>query len=495
MRISDIIERDKILSGGEHAEIEFESICTSDKEIGERTVFIYIKSIKGDNLKTIRGACDKGAMAIICNEDTDTDGIGIPVLRLLDTRRELSEIYFKFYKIDTGRCRFIGITGTNGKSTTAELLKRILAYGGASVGLIGTGKIESDGRVISDPMYSMTTPDPDLLAKSIRRMQDDGCKYIIMEVSSHALALGRVSAIPFDIAVFTNISAEHLDFHGSMEEYVKTKLLLTRSAKLCIFNMDDKRVRDMYRECTAQKLGYGIVSVHDIYAHDIDMRGIDGSEYIYRDKRRIFKVKLPLIGAHNIYNSVAAISAATELGMPACIIKRAIAETRSIDGRLELIRGGGINIIIDYAHTEEAFKTVLKAIKPTVNFGQKLITVFGCGGERYKEKRAAMARCAEEHSSLVIVTEDNSRSEPAALIIEDILSGFSSPARRTVIPSRAAAIEHAVMIAEDGDTVALLGKGHERYTVDAEGYHPFDEREAVRAALLKRSEKKNENKA
>ncbi len=494
MRLSEILDENYI-SEYAAAEVELQDISSSVEETVEGTLFVHIKSIKNDNFKIISNALERKPCAIICDEDAELPETDIKVFRVKSTRRTLPFMYSRFYGIDYSKMKFTAITGTNGKSTTSEILRKILEYSGARVGYIGTGKIEIGERRLTESTYSMTTPDPRLLYSSIKEMEKEGCTHVVMEVSSHALYFEKTAAIPFELGVYTNISPEHLDFHKTLEEYKRVKLLLSRQAKKCIFNLDDNHLMQLYGDCSSEKLGYGIIRPSDIYAHDIELDGIFGSEYIYRDGKRIFKVKLHLGGAHNIYNSMAAVAAAIELKIPACIIKNAINAITKIEGRLELIRDK-INVVIDYAHTEEAFRCVLKMLKSTLICRQKLIVVFGCGGERYKEKRAVMGALAELYSDFTVVTADNSRGEPLSVIIEDILSGFRDTEKRTVITDRAAAIRHAIMLADDGDTVAVIGKGHERYNVDASGYHSFDERSIIYEALKLRAEKRAyENRA
>jgi UDP-N-acetylmuramoyl-L-alanyl-D-glutamate--2,6-diaminopimelate ligase len=379
----------------------------------------------------------------------------------------------------------VGITGTNGKTTTATILHKILLHSGVHTGFIGTGKILIGEKQISDKRYSMTTPDPHVLYKVIKEMETDGCRIIVMEVSSHALYFDKVAPIIFDIGVFTNFSSEHMDFHKNTENYFNAKLKLFTQCKNAIFNMDNKHCRTAYEKAECKKTAIGIIWDAPITAREIEMRGFSGSEYIYQDSKRIFKVKLRLGGAYNIYNSMLAIAAAIELGIAPCEAKKAVSKISEIDGRLEVVNDS-VTVIIDYAHTEDALLNVLKFIKSNINMGQKLITVFGCGGERDKTKRPKMGKIAEEISDLVIVTTDNSRHEAESEIIKDILSGFKGTAKRKVITSRTAAIEYAILSANDGDVIAVIGKGHERYNIDKFGYSDFDERTIIYNAIKRR---------
>jgi len=249
--------------------------------------------------------------------------------------------------------------------------------------------------------------------------------------------------------------------------------------------MDDPYSKRAYNDCKCEKRSIGVINPADATAREIVLKGLEGSEYIYRETKRLFKIQLSLGGAYNLYNSMVAICAALELGITPCVAKEALKSLQSIDGRLEIIRSD-VTVIIDYAHTEEAFINVLKLLNSTKNNGQKLITVFGCGGERDREKRPKIARAAELLSELVIVTSDNSRKESVDEIIDDILAGFKRTDTRKIITSRKAAIEHAILTADTGDLIAIIGKGHEKYNIDKDGYHDFDERRIIHDALAKR---------
>lgn len=467
------------------SDIEIDSIATWADDIRPRTLFVIIKSIKFDVNKIINYILSKKPSVIVCEEDVPINSEDIPILRVDNTRRILPYLYSRFYDIDYKKMRFTAITGTNGKTSTATMLAHILTYSGRKVGFIGTGKIISDKKTLCDSKYSMTTPDPQTLYSAIKKMQDDGCDTVVMEVSSHALHFDKVLPIPFEVSLFTNLSHEHLDFHGDMESYYKTKRKLFLQTKTGVFNMDDPYSKRCFEECASGKYGIGIINDGDAVARDVLMHGLSGSEYIYRDESRELRVNLCVGGAYNIYNSMLAISASIIMGVNPCVITKAISHLKHIEGRLEKIEDD-ITVIIDYAHTEEALCNVLKTLKSAKNQGQKLITVFGCGGERDREKRPRMAKIAEQYSDFIIVTTDNSRTESVADILTDILVGFTETKKRKVITSRKNAIRNAILTANQGDFVAVIGKGHERYNIDKNGYHDFDEREIIKEALNER---------
>lgn len=464
---------------------EIEKVTTSSENINDKTLFVVIQSINFDVNKIIEYVISKKPAAIVCNKTLNVESEDIQILKAENTRSLLPFIYSRFYKIDYSKMRFVAVTGTNGKTTTATMLSHILSESGSKVGFIGTGKIIINGKQINDLKYSMTTPDPVLLYSVIKEMENAGCDTVVMEVSSHALHYDKVLPIPFEIAIFTNLSSEHMDFHKNMETYYKTKLKLFSQTKAGVFNMDDEYCIRAFNDLLCRKCSIGIIRDAESVARDVIQYGLSGSEYIFCESNRLFKVKLKLGGAYNIYNSMLAIKGALEMGIKPCVAKDALASLQYIDGRLEAVCESP-TVIIDYAHTEAALMNVLRTIKSAKNIGQNIISVFGCGGDRDNSKRPKMAAIAEKYSDFVIVTTDNSRTEPEEKIIEDILSGFTTQSKHKVISSRAYAIEYAILNADKSDIIIIIGKGHERYNIDKSGYHEFDEREIIKSAIKKR---------
>lgn len=485
MNLYEIIYSNEYKSDTVVKNLEIDNISTSSESIGAKTLFVVIKGINFDANKIIKYVISKSPAAIICNTDLDIESNDIPILKTDNTRSLLPFLYSRFYQIDYSKMKFAAVTGTNGKTTTATMLSHILSSSGRKVGFIGTGKIIIDGKQVNDSEYSMTTPDPSLLYSVIKDMEISGCDTIVMEVSSHALHFDKVLPIPFEIAIFTNLSPEHLDFHKNMDNYYKTKLKLFSQTKKGIFNTDDPYSRKAASEVFCEKNSIGIINSADSFARDVIQNGLSGSEYIFCEPNRLFKVKLCLGGAYNIYNSMLAIKAALELGIKPCDAKKAICNLKSIDGRLETVSKSP-TVIIDYAHTEDALLNILKTAYSNKIIGQKITIVFGCGGNRDTQKRPKMAAIAEKYSDFVIVTTDNSRTESETKIIKDILKGFSCPKKHKVISSRKDAIEYAVINADESDIVIVIGKGHERYNIDKNGYHKFDEREIIKNAIDKR---------
>ena len=495
MYITDILNGVEYECNTDISELDIENVTCDKNKIGASTLFVLIKGISFDTGAIIDYIIACQPRAIVCDKDRNIE-CDLPIIKVENARRTLSFLCSNFYKIDYTATSFIGVTGTNGKTTTATMIYEIMKHAGYTCGFIGTGKMEIMGRMLTNTVYSMTTPDPELLYNSISQMQNEGCSIIVMEVSSHALALGKVAPIPFSHSVFTNLSAEHLDFHKDMHEYYQAKLSLFKQSQNGIFNADDEYSARAMREChdICSTSCIGILWDADAMARDLILYDLSGSSYIYREQSLIFKVKLKVPGYYNVYNSMLALRCAISFGIRPCIAKEAINKIDGIDGRLEVIHDD-VTVIIDYAHTEKAFENVLKTVNLTKRARQKIITVFGCGGDRDRNKRPKMAAVAEALSDMVIVTQDNSRTESESAIICDILEGFTRIEKRKVITSRKNAITNAIINSDAGDIVLVLGKGHERYNIDSHGYHDYDERKIIREALEMRRRQKHENKA
>ncbi len=485
MKLKYLIYKDEYNADREIEDIEVLSVSTKVSEICDTSLFVLQKSVKFDVTKIIPYIISKKPRAIICEYDISFGITSIPIIRVESTRRLIPYIFSRFYGIDYKKLRFIGVTGTNGKTTTATVIYRILCGGGYKAGFIGTGKILIGKTDITEKNYSMTTPDAHLLYKTIKAMQEAKCEFIVMEVSSHALYFDKVLPIRFEVSLFTNLSPEHLDFHKDIEDYYSTKMKLFLQSGYGIFNLDDEYSKRSFLNAPCKKKCVGFSENADAKIEEILHTSLSGSEYVYKENEERFKLKTKLGGRFNIYNTMMAVSALRVLGVEFKTINRELQKIKGIDGRLEIIEDG-VTVIIDYAHTPTAFENILKSVKENKKSGQKIISVFGCGGERDREKRPQMAMIAEEYSDFVIVTEDNSRGESEAEIIKDILRGFTNSEHRIVITSRKCAIEYALLNASDGDIVLLIGKGHERYNIGKGGYTEFDERAIVREALKKR---------
>ena len=407
---------------------------------------------------------------------------GTKIYTANNVRRSMAIAYKRAYCNELSGIKFIGITGTNGKSTTAMMIEKILKESGYKTGLFGTGKIKMGDEILSDKYYSMTTPPPQILYPYLKRMIDEGIKIVIMEVSSHALIQERAAPISFDIGIFTNLSPEHLDYHKDMESYYKAKEKLFNKSKIVIINQDDEYGNRAFLEHD-NTIGCAINSDADTKITDIEELEFSGTKFDYRSNKTFLRIHLKLAGPYNIYNAMLAIKAAEMLNVPSNAIKSGLESIEGFDGRFEIIKDD-INIIIDYAHTLSAFTVLIKTLYSVKKQGQSIILVFGCGGERDKSKRGAMGEVAQRYADKILVTNDNPRGENPMSIINDITSKMNT--LPMIVPDRAEAIRKAIQIAEDGDIVAIIGKGPERYSITVDGYNYFNERDIINHALGER---------
>ncbi len=480
MKLYDLIKDDEYITHNADPDTDIDSLATSIENIKDNCLYIAESesAISGLNALKIK------PKVIVLKHGLNIK-IDIPAISVKNPKQISSLIHARFYKIDFNKLKFIGITGTNGKTTTATMIYSVLMHNGITAGFIGTAKIESNGKRLNDTNYSMTTPPPGILYKSIRQMQDAGCSYIVMEVSSHALAQDRVYPIPFEYAVFTNLSNEHMDYHQTLEEYYNTKKKLFRMTKKSVLNIDDPYARRLCKEIEGEYITTGVLFAGDVYVRNIEDHGFDGLSYYYFTEKYNFSVKLNIAGIYNIYNSLLASAVCIDLGIPPCKVKEALSQIYAISGRFEIIKDE-ITVIIDYAHTSEAFASVMKSISDSKG-ASPLTVIFGCGGQRDVTKRPIMAAYAEKYADHIIVTSDNPRNEDPGKIITDIVKGFRKSSYATCVDRREAII-NTILNASRGDIVAIIGKGAEEYNIDKDGYHPFSEKDIVSDALRLRHE-------
>ncbi|MBQ8321045.1 MAG: UDP-N-acetylmuramoyl-L-alanyl-D-glutamate--2,6-diaminopimelate ligase [Clostridia bacterium] len=481
MRLSELISSSDCVSN-ESCDFEIDGIATNAATVEGTSLFIVENSEKAPDFT----ALENRPVAVLCDRAIDTDGI--PKIIVENARRSSAEIHSRFYRIDYSRLKIIGITGTNGKTTTATIIYEVLRKAGVKAGFIGTGRIETDGKAENDDYYSMTTPDPAVLYKTLKKMQQAGCTHIVMEVSSHALVLDKVAPITFNYGIFTNFSPEHLDFHNNIDSYLEAKKKLLDKSRTCVFNIDDSTLRAVSREHTGRKITAGVLYRGDAYATHVENLGLAGTTYIYQGKNFSFKMRSSLVGMYNVYNTLIAAAALIDMGIAPCFVKSAIAKIQSPRGRFEIIKDE-LTVIIDYAHTEKAYESFLREASKIKGKG-RLITVFGCGGNRDREKRPKIAKVVEKYSDVIIVTADNSRDESTERIFDEIICGFESNNYSTY-PSRKDAIKAAVELATKNDVIAIVGKGAEKYNIDNNGYHYYSESETVKEALKERRQHAN----
>lgn len=456
---------------GKFKDREISFITDNSENVTSSSLFVCIKGARGDGHKYGMEAARKGAV-IVCEHSI---GVRDEII-VKDTRRAYADFCGAFFANPARRMKLIGITGTNGKTTTAFLLKDIFEKNGHKCGLVGTVQDMAGDTVF----YSeRTTPDSFELNCLFSKMVKRGCEYCIMEVSSQALSQGRVDGLSFDCAVFTNLTQDHIDYHGTFENYAKAKKKLFSMCRKGIINIDDEKGLYMTDGEKCQTVTYSLLDDSADYTAKNIVQKSSGTEYEIIHKNKSIKVVLGIPGLFSVYNSLAAIVCASQEGVSIEEAAQALKDSKGVKGRAEVVpTNRDFTVIIDYAHTPDGLENILKTIKGFAK--RRIITVFGCGGDRDKSKRSVMGEIASELSDYLIVTSDNPRSENPQEIIKDILKGCKS-AEITVetIENRRKAIERALAIGEKDDIILLAGKGHETYQILGDKKIHFDEREIV----------------
>lgn len=449
-------------------------------------VFVAISGQNTDGHEHIAAAIERGAAAVIC----ERNGILFPrttKIRVPDGREALARAAMSFYEHPSAKLKLVGVTGTNGKTTVAFMVKAILEADGAKSGLIGTVQYEVGGRVMP---ASRTTPESLDVQQLMAQMVQGGCQSCVMEVSSHALEQKRVFGLQFDVAIFTNLTGDHLDYHGNMENYYQAKkklfsLLNEATGKgAAVINIDDAYGKRLSGETQVEVVyTYGFHKPAHLRATKVELSG-EGSRFVVEAPDRTFGVRLPLIGRHNIYNALAALGAGLALDVPIVKLQAALNAMPAVPGRLERISlGQPFGVFVDYAHTDDALRNVLKTLRE-ITPGRILLS-FGCGGNRDATKRARMGAVAAELADFTLITTDNPRKEDPARIAADIEQGFKAAGGEAyeIELDRRRAIEQIIAKAQAGDTVLVAGKGHETYQEFEDTVVPFDDRVHATEAL------------
>ncbi len=462
----DAIEVVQVLGNAEDKEVERVEI-DSRKVEGSKVIFVAIKGFKTDGHKFIPEAIAKGAEAIILDDDSlYSDEIftsnGVVKIVVKNTRKILPKIADIVYGQPSKKMSLIGVTGTKGKTTTTYFLREILLTAGISSGLIGTNK----NFICEEEVPShLTTPEANEIHEMLALMIEQECRSAVMEVSSHSIALSRVVDLDFDIGIFTNIASDHLDFHGTFENYLEAKrqffVTLKEDGKI-VYNIDDEHHGEVLKGSVAGKISYGTAPEADFRITDVEF-DLEGTNWVIEHSGEKYFAGTKLIGAFNAYNATAAFAAAILLGIKPDVALRGITNTPQVPGRFEVVKSDdGKKAIIDYSHTAGSLEEALKAIRHIVGEDYPVYTVFGCGGDRDKTKRPVMGRIAEKYSNFVIVTSDNPRSEEPMRIISEIVGGMEKENHR-VIEDREEAIRWAIENSEDNAVILIAGKGHETY--------------------------------
>lgn len=434
--------------------IEVTAVTEKAENVKKGSLFVAVRGRDYDGNDFIAEAFEKGAAAVI----SDSDNACGDVIRVSDARLALSFLCSAFYGHPQDDMKIIGITGTDGKTTTSEYLRHILVSSGKRCAVIGTLGVGTDGEY-SDTGY--TTPCPEVLFRELRRLCDEGYEYCVLEVSSQALAQNRVAPVKFELGIVTNIGSDHLDYHGSTEKYASEKAKLMIQSDNSLINADDAYSGIFENAACGKKYLY---SAKDKFADFMakNIRFTDtGLSYIMLNSSYIGRVRADVSADFAVYNTLAAVAAASILGVAPDVACKATESLPDVKGRMERIKGNGFDVYIDFAHTPEALGCVLRNLRRICK--GRLICVFGCGGDRDKAKRSEMGAVAEEAADTVILTSDNPRSERAEDIISDILKGIRNKSSVFVQPDREKAVALALNKAADGDIVLIAGKGHEQY--------------------------------
>tara|TARA_B100000029_G_scaffold426598_1_gene435573 strand:+ start:2693 stop:4132 length:1440 start_codon:yes stop_codon:yes gene_type:complete len=439
-----------------------ECISYDSRKIKNNSLFIAIRGLNTDGHHYIDDAIKLGAVAILVDYDCKNDST-VPLIKVKNTRKAMSRIAANFFNNYSENIKITGITGTNGKTTITQLINHILKTNEYSTSALGTLGFEGPGSIINT---GFTTPESLELQNIFQTLFNADVKYLNMEISSHALSLNRVDDVDVDIGVFTNLSEEHLDFHKTMDNYFKSKLKLFKklsSKKLAVINNDDSYSKKIINHTKAKVLTYGFSNNSDIFPTNIKM-SLFGSEFFINYKNQKLRVKTNLIGDYNILNILASILVCNNLGIKLKKIINSISSLELIPGRFESYKtkNEGI-IIIDYAHTPDAFYNVLSLIKK-IDPNRKIISLFGCGGNRDQIKRPIMGQISEKFSDKIIITNDNPRYESSDQIINDIISGFKCK-KYEIIKDRKEAIKTLVKSLQKNDALLILGKGIENYQI------------------------------
>ncbi len=465
---------------------EVSAVEYDSRKVVDGSVFVAIKGFNTDGHLFIQDALDRKAIAIVLEKnDAIPDSLithfnAIKIL-VKDSRQALAELSNIFFDEPSKKLRLIGITGTNGKTTTSYFLKNIFETAGYKVGLIGTisnyignEKIES----------KLTTPESNDLNKMLNEMNNSDCDFAVMEVSSHSLALKRVYGLHFAFAVFTNITPEHLDFHSDFENYLNTKKILFDSLPVsssAIYNVDDLHSIDVIKDCSSLKYSFGTKDNSNFRMNNINC-DLTGTTFTINYEKKDYSLRTTLVGDFNAYNAAGAFALAKLSGIKDEIITQGILTTPQVPGRFEILSNGTRKIVIDYSHTPDSLEKTLMVIRKITDKKNPVYTVFGCGGNRDRLKRPLMGKIATELSDQVIITSDNPRNENPYEIIDEIKGGITKD-NYTVIEERAMAIEEAIKKSVKNSVILIAGKGHEDYQEINGVRHHFSDKEIAKKVL------------
>ncbi len=507
MKLAQLIEGLDIINILGDTSGEVSGVCFSADKCERGSLFVAVPGLKNDGHDFINDAVSRGAEFIVYSKELQFS-LPVTAIKVPDSRRALGILARNYFGNPSASLKLLAVMGTNGKTTITYLLESILREAGFKCGVLGTINYRYNGKTYNAPN---TTPESYEMQRIMRAMADEGVTHVVAEVSSHAVDLKRVDDCDFDLGIFTNLTRDHLDYHLTMENYFQAKKrffaeILIQSCKVysqkMVINADDQWGQRIVKEVSAPALTYGVEADCAIKAvnHELSLTGIKAEINLAGDA--VFIIS-PLIGKFNLYNILAAVGAAFILQIPAAVIKKGIENLSNVPGRLESVFAPGIHVFVDYAHTDDALRRVLQSLTELKT--KRIITVFGCGGNRDRGKRPMMADAATLYSDLTIITSDNPRLENPLDIIAEIETGidkekvkkaesgklkFDGDDRHyTIVPDRRKALEVAIKAAQNGDIVLIAGKGHEDYQILGTGKIPFDDRSIVKEILKSRSQR------
>lgn len=483
MILKELIKNLKYIKLIGNENIEISHLTIDSRKVKKGSMYGAIKGFNVDGHKFIKNCIENGASLIVCEdlEDFCIDD-NVAILQVENTRKALAIIAKNFYNNPTKNINLIGVTGTNGKTSTTYFLEQILLEYKKTVGIIGTIEIRENGKKMEFDFSTSTTPDTIELNELFSTMVSDNIDNIVMEVSSHALELHKVEGCNFNIGIFTNLTQDHLDMHKSMENYLNAKSKLFGMCKVGIINIDDKYAKDIIKNASCKVFTYSIEKESDLQAINIQyfMDRVTFDVKI-NDKVESFILNIP--GRFSVYNALSVIGACLMQNIPIDIIKEGIKNIEGVPGRIQTIPNNkGFNVIVDYAHTPDGLDNIIKAVREFTK--GRVITIFGCGGDRDRKKRPIMAEISANLSDYTIITSDNPRSEVPESIIDEIETGIKPITNNyEKITGRREAIYRGVSIAKANDSIIIAGKGHEDYEIFADKIIHFDDTEVAKEAL------------
>ena len=455
MKIGELLQHIDYKSFIGDAGIEFKGLCTDSQKVRNGDLFLCYKGNEFDSHEFAKEAVSRGAVALICERQLDCD---VAQIIVSDGRGVIAKAARAFYGYADKKLKLVGITGTNGKTTTTYMLSSIFECAGKKTGIIGTLGISYAGKFISP---ELTTPDPIYLHSVLADMQKCGVEYVFMEVSAHAIYFNKIEGLEFEVGIFTNCTQDHLDFFGNMQDYAdcKKSFFTDKKCKFAVVNSDDTTGRQIINGFQ-KSASFGLKNPADVFAVDID-ENIKGTSFVINLFDELYEINLKITALHNVYNAMGAAACAKILGIDTEYIAEGLSSLKSVTGRLELVaKFNGADIFVDFAHTPDGLEKSLQALKKLCK--GKLYCLFGCGGNRDKTKRPIMGKIAAENSDFCIVTSDNPRYEDPYEIISEIEVGIKPLNKKYVtVTDRETATEYAINLLENGDILLVAGKGGE----------------------------------